>query len=230
LSAPFQWTGILSTDHTVKIRLFTDYRERQDTPFVGFKLVVKPRTHSGPDLLGASLHIELRVGILRRFLYYLRPRSLMGLALAAGALAAIVGGSTGTLLCLALLGYTIALSGRSNPAEGENLAPEPVSDTSSDLLAGVPSVESTPRGVEVSDDDDDDDDGSVLGVVSPASPVEDRPWERTLKQLPVQGWPVPGDDAPFLRSEAEPSERASASAATSDLRFRRGIPGKAQKP
>lgn len=221
MSAPLQWVGLLSSDHTVKIRLFADYRELHDTPFVGFKLAVKPRTHFGPDVLGASLRIQLQVGFFRRFLFYLRPHSLMALALAAGALAAVVGGSTGTLLCFVLLGYTIALSGRRAPAVAD--APSPASDASSELLAGVPSVESTPRDIGVSDDDNDESVG-IASPISPPSPVEGRPWQKTLKQLPMQGWAAPGDDTPFLGSEAELS--GSASAATSDLRFRRGMPAK----
>lgn len=60
-----------------------------------------------PEVLSASVHVRLRMGLVTRLLYALRPGVLPMALLAAAAVAAVLGGSTAAVVFLALWAYTI---------------------------------------------------------------------------------------------------------------------------
>ena len=225
MMAPLRWVGIINDAQKVSVQLFNDYTEQKDAPFAAFKLTLKPRTDSsGPSVISADLRVHLRVGLLRKTLYYLRPNSLLALALGAGAACAAVGGSMGAALCLALLAYTLIRGGGGDGSvsggRGSRLAANnrADSDSASELLAGVSSVATTPRDIDLTSEDEGEEaeqpqqEPGVVGAASPPttspstgapSPRDERPWQKLIKQLPLQGRPAPGDDTPYVGSEAD---------------------------
>jgi hypothetical protein len=180
---PLHWVGLGDGSTTVSLLLFSKHQEQQkDKLSVVFKLSIKSRTSTCPDVLGAHLHVKWRVGLLRTLLYYMRPYSLLGLLIGIAAVMAMMGGSVGALLCLVLLRMPGSVS------KGIGNSPASAGGSTGDLL----SVQTTPRDIRLSSDEDSD-----SGHASPlrsgrdgdsnqmeTSPRPLRPWEVLLRQLP----------------------------------------------
>lgn len=120
----------------------------------------------------------------------MRPYSLLGLFIGIAAVMAIMGGSIGALLCLVLL----KIPGHVGKGVGSSAA----TDTSGGggSMGDLLSLETTPRELRSSSDEESDsghpDHPSISGrdehfnqVERSTSPRQLRPWEVTLKQLPV---------------------------------------------
>ncbi len=243
LSAPLHWAGLLSDARIVSLKVFSNYLEQRNIPFANFKLTIKSRGESSPKVLSANVRVHLRVGILRRILYHLRPHSLIALSMGAGAVCAIVGGSIGAGLCIAVLVYTIMLrskhEGGAGGRRGSDTSTRPGSSASgdfnseagSDLLGGggtSSSAGTTPRHLDLSEEDDVGG-GSPLSPTPSPSPKGEKPWQILLKQIP---FPSPrqrlatGDDTPFVGSEAAGAAMGGASGRTeiggAGMRYRGG--------
>jgi hypothetical protein len=187
---PLHWVGLGDGSTTVSLLLFSKHQEQQkDKLSVVFKLSIKSRTSTCPDVLGARLHVKWRVGLIRTLLYYMRPYSLLGLLIGIAAVTAMMGGSVGALLCLVLLRMPGTVS------KGVGSSPASAGGSTGDLL----SVQTTPRDIRLSSDEDSD-----SGHASPlrsggdgdsnqmeTSPRPLRPWEVLLRQLPE---PTPRTD------------------------------------
>lgn len=222
LAAPLRWTGLWKEHrYIVPVKLFSNYIDRRDIPFTGVKVTIKPRKNDGgPMVLSAEVRVHLRVGIIRKVLYHLRPYTLLAFALGAGAACAAVGGSLAATAFLILLAYVTLWEKRGEGARRAGGSLQGASDSESDLLAGESSAGTTPRDLELSDEEEtaagEGEEGRERGVEggsgggaasSPLSslalsPREEKPWQQLLKQLPVAGRPAPGDDTPYVGSEA----------------------------
>jgi hypothetical protein len=220
LSAPLRWAGALSDAQIVSTKVFSNYKEQRNVPFANFKLIIKSRGETSPKVLSATVRVHLRVGLIRRVLYHLRPHSLIALSMGAGAACAIVGGSIGAGFCIAVLIYTIMLrskqergggggggGGRNNKngRPGSSISGDFSSESGSDVLGGDTSSSSagtTPRKLDLSEEDDG-------GVGSPLSPSpsrrEEKPWQVLLKQIPFPSpqrqSPATKEDTPFVGNE-----------------------------
>ncbi|KAL4540024.1 hypothetical protein Ndes2437B_g01640 [Nannochloris sp. 'desiccata'] len=213
LSAPLHWTGLLSDARVVSVKVFSNYIERRDIPFANFKVTIKSRGETSPKVLSASLRIHLRVGFIRRTLYHLRPHSLIALAMGAGAICAVVGGSIGASLCIAVVVYTFINRSRQEGDEaagggrrfgvghgnggrysrpGSSASGDLSSEAGSDLLDGGTSsgAGTTPRQFDLSEDDNEGGAtaGGAGGGSSPPSPLpsskKEKSWQVLLKQIP----------------------------------------------
>ncbi len=95
-----------------------------------------------PEVLSAQVAVRLRMGLLRRILYSLRPSALPMLLLGAAALASILGGSTAAAICFALWLYTLwgaresAEPGRGGAAGEEDGSGSVLSGAEGEELAG----------------------------------------------------------------------------------------------
>ena len=163
LSAPLRWFGLWKEhNYVVSIKLFNKYIDQRDIPFTGINLTLKPRSNgdAGPQVLSAIVRVHLRVGILRRLLYHIRPYTLLALAMGAGALCAAIGGSIAATAFIILLAYVLlwektTTSSPQGQARVDADVDMTVDDSDSDLLAGDSTDGGqTPRDLELSDDEE----------------------------------------------------------------------------
>lgn len=90
-----------------------------------------------PEVMSATVKVQLRLGLLRRAVYMVRPGRLLLPLLGAGAAAALFGGTTAAVVLLVLLAFTGFGGGGEEKAEGA--ADELGSDAGSEV-AEVSSV------------------------------------------------------------------------------------------
>ncbi|KFM23618.1 hypothetical protein F751_2877 [Auxenochlorella protothecoides] len=132
-TAPYRWVGVLGDAHIIKVPLFIRYSEKAGLPFVRFKAALKsPHAKWVPEILSAQVRVNVRLGLVRGALYWIRPNVLLGLLLAAGAVCAAVGGSITSLVFLGL--WIQSCGGR-----GKGPAVEPSAESQADeaeLLQG----------------------------------------------------------------------------------------------
>lgn len=195
--------GLQGDARTVSVQLFSDYAERREAPFDAFQVSLRPRPGApAPPVVGAALRVHLRVGWLRWALYHARPHSLLALAMGAGAACALAGGAGGVALCLCLLAYLLLWGGdKTEEKTAGGLSPPSRSDSeATELLAGVSSTATTPR--EMSEEDEAAAAAAGGGSPPESAPRAERPWQQLLKQVPAGGRPLPGEDTPYVGSDA----------------------------
>ncbi|EFN54789.1 hypothetical protein CHLNCDRAFT_134746 [Chlorella variabilis] len=104
--APLRWVGLGGDVRMVRLPLFTNYREKREVPFMVARLAIKTRNPAwAAEVVSATLKVQLRLGLIRRLLYTLRPSPLALLLLGGSALAAFLGGGAAALVFLGLLVY-----------------------------------------------------------------------------------------------------------------------------
>ncbi|KAL4452355.1 hypothetical protein ABPG75_008017 [Micractinium tetrahymenae] len=107
-TAPLRWVGLASDIRRVRVLLFSNYREKAAVPLMVARVAIKTRSSWGcePEVMSATLKVQLRLGLLRRAVYMLRPGGLLLPLLGAGAVAALLGGTAAAAVLLVLLAIT----------------------------------------------------------------------------------------------------------------------------
>lgn len=103
-NAPFVLLGIWDERQDVRVPLFNNYVEQASTPFVVFRATLQPRAGGGrlPQLYEATVHLQLRLGLLSRLLSLTRPGNWVAWSLMSISVFSMVGGSLGCILLLSL--------------------------------------------------------------------------------------------------------------------------------
>lgn len=115
--------------------------------FSAFKLTITSRIFPAPDVLGATLRLHLRVGIIRKVLYCIRPNYIVTVMLGAVAAGAVMLGGGISALCIGLLVY-LSFRGHDRTLSKDAGDDELDSSTLSDLLASAGTTPiHTPRGM-----------------------------------------------------------------------------------
>lgn len=165
LSAPLRWLGLASDMRRVRVPLFTNFHEKRDVPFTVAHVAVKvggdncktrSTACSAAEVESGVLKVRLRLGWLRRAVYWLRPGRLALPLLGLAAIGALMGGGAAAFVFLALLlwaGFS-AGSGREAEAGADELGSVAgsddavsvswVSDASSSLLRDLSDDEGEP--------------------------------------------------------------------------------------
>lgn len=101
---PLRLLGLAEDTQPINIKTFHQFMESPSSPFKVYKVAIKSRSSVwAPEVLGGNVQVRLRLGVLRRCLYLLRPGGLITLAAGAGAFSALLAGSFGLALALAAL-------------------------------------------------------------------------------------------------------------------------------
>ncbi|KAK9806951.1 hypothetical protein WJX72_008481 [[Myrmecia] bisecta] len=145
LLAPLVLMGLAEEQQDLQLPLLTNYAEKPDIPFAVFRATLHARAGGGrlPQLYDARVHVRLRLGLLRRLLYMVRPGNMLMLLLMSVALAFVGAGGSACIVLLMLWLYTVRSPGRMQPgtstapaSDDELLSSEPgLSDVDSALLA-----------------------------------------------------------------------------------------------
>lgn len=115
--APLRWAGLAHGPRRVRVPLFTNYREKREVPFMAAHIAIKTRNPRwAAEVLSATLKVRLRLGVVRRVLYTLRPGPLALVVLGGAALAAFLGGGAAAIVFLALLLFAGFGGGRGGDA------------------------------------------------------------------------------------------------------------------
>lgn len=209
LSAPLHWAGLLSDDHVISVKVFSNYIERPDIPFANIKVIIKSRGDASPKVLSATVRVHLRVGFISRILYHLRPHSLIALSMGASAICAILGGSIVAGLCIAALIYTFIIRSRQQQGDeggakggnggrysrpGSSISGDLSSEAEYELLDGITSSSpgTTPRQLDISEENEQGvaaagGGGSGSPMLPSPSSKEEKPWQLLLNQIPALG-------------------------------------------
>ena len=107
--APLVVLGLADELRTLRVPLFSGYRDRPDAPFVALRVALAGRVPAGtspaagpgppPALAAVRGVVSHRLGLARRLLYYVRPGDALAWPLFALAAAAIAGGGAAAALC-----------------------------------------------------------------------------------------------------------------------------------
>ncbi|KAL3142851.1 hypothetical protein ABBQ38_003144 [Trebouxia sp. C0009 RCD-2024] len=157
LNAPFVMLGMWDDRQDVRVPLFKNHREQATTPFVVFRATLQPRAGVGrlPQLYEATVHLQLRMGLLSRLLSLATPGQWIMGSLSSIALLLLGGGVS--LACTSLLVLWLVTRDSSSAPDqllGEPEAPSDGMDTDGDITDDEsPSAPQMPSEMQGSGDD-----------------------------------------------------------------------------
>lgn len=158
--APLVVLGLADELRTLRIPLFSGYRDRPDAPFVALRIALAGRVPAGaspaagpgapPALAAVRGIVSQRLGLARRLLYYVRPGDALAWPLFALAAAAIAGGGAAAALCglgwALTAGWVGGRGGRGGSGAGEDDAVRPPWEAAGPSGAATPSIAGTEDG------------------------------------------------------------------------------------
>lgn len=185
--SPLRVLGVGGGIRRLRVPLFHGYRERQEAPFMAAHVAVKARNPLNPaEVVSAVLKVRLRLGIVRRVIYWFRPRPVLALALGAGGLGLLLGGGATALAFIALL--LLAGFGGGGAAQDKAAAAEG-DDVYSDAESGV-ELSSDSGGSEASSSLLRDAEQQEAGPSRPAGDAAAAAEERVARWLPTTAGPA----------------------------------------
>jgi hypothetical protein len=157
LKSPLRWMGFVEDTQIIPLKVFANYKEQADRPFTALHVAIKSLNHLAPEILNVRSRVRLRLGLIRRLLFYIKPNVLLALVLGSCAVAAAVAGSFVSVAILSVMALAVL---RGQPRDGD-ISDGSLSDGDealSELLEGAESVDlATPRelaGLEELETDD----------------------------------------------------------------------------
>ncbi|BDA48048.1 probable seipin [Coccomyxa sp. Obi] len=101
---PLVLVGWYEEKQLLKVPLFKGYKEKAGEPFCVFRVALMARANGGelPGIYSAYVHIDLKLGLVGRALYKIRPGTVATYVLGIVGLAAFCGGGLASLLLLAM--------------------------------------------------------------------------------------------------------------------------------
>jgi hypothetical protein len=201
---PLRWLGLGGDVRRLHVPLFRGYRDKREVPFMAATVSIKTRNPAwAAEVVSATLKVRLRLGLLRRAIYSLRPGPLVALALGCAAIGMLLGGGGAALLFLGLLLY----AGFSSSTAGGRAASSAAGDEASSSLSV-----------------------SALEEVSAASGISEASSSllREIEEEEGEGKLLPPSPRPSVAAAAEKVERWLPS--TSAAAAAAGGQGKAARP